>query len=116
MVSSLKLIISVNTGCLLGGGVFIMLKSLAPINENCNVRGIGVAVKVSVSTVARSVLSLSLTETPNFCSSSMIINPKSLNFTRSAAMAWVPMSMSISPLATFFKVSVVCLADLNRLM
>ena len=38
----------------------------------CSVRGIGVAVIVSTSTVARSALSRSFTSTPNRCSSSMI--------------------------------------------
>jgi hypothetical protein len=34
-----------------GGGVLITDKSLAAINENCKVLGIGVAVKVKVSTL-----------------------------------------------------------------
>ena len=94
----------------------MILKSLAPINENCSVLGIGVAVKVSVSTLTRIVLSLSLTETPNFCSSSIIINPKSLNFTLSATIACVPIRISIFPSANFFKVSEVSFVPLKRLI
>lgn len=44
--------ISVWVGILFGGGVLMMDKSLAPSKENCKVRGIGVAVRVSVSTEA----------------------------------------------------------------
>ena len=36
---------------LLGGGVLMTEKSRAPISENCKVRGMGVAVRVSVSTL-----------------------------------------------------------------
>ncbi len=81
MVSSLKRITFVSMGYLLGGGVVITDKSLAAINENCNVLGIGVAVKVSVSIFAAIVFSLSFTFTPNFCSSSTISKPKSRNLT-----------------------------------
>ena len=79
MVSSPKRITFVSTGCLLGGGVVITLKSLAAISENCSVLGIGVAVRVRVSTFSLMVLSLSFTATPNFCSSSIINRPRSLN-------------------------------------
>ena len=66
-------------GCRLGGGVEMTDKSRDPINENCNVRGIGVAVRVSVSTETLICVSFSLAATPNFCSSSIINNPKSRN-------------------------------------
>ena len=56
----------------------MMLRSLAPRSENCRVRGIGVAVRVSVSTEALISLSFSFAETPNFCSSSIISSPRSL--------------------------------------
>ena len=79
IVSSSKVITSVITGNRFGGGVVRMLKSLAPIKENCNVRGIGVAVSVSVSIFTLIVFSFSFTATPNFCSSSIINKPKSLN-------------------------------------
>ena len=42
----------------------------------CSVRGIGVAVIVSTSTVGRSAFSRSFTSTPNRCSSSMITRPR----------------------------------------
>jgi hypothetical protein len=53
-------------GYRLGGGVVITDKSRAAISENCSVLGIGVAVKVNVSTFAAIVFSLSFTLTPNF--------------------------------------------------
>ena len=81
MVCSEKDCTEVSTGNLLGGGVLIIDKSLAFIKLNCKVLGIGVAVRVNVSTLFFSVLSLSFTETPNFCSSSIISSPKSLNVT-----------------------------------
>jgi hypothetical protein len=83
----------------------MMLRSLAPINENCSVRGIGVAVKVKQSTVAFKVFSFSLCATPNFCSSSIIIKPRSLNFTVFANKPCVPMMISTFPSSTFLSVS-----------
>ena len=66
--------------CRFGGGVFIIERSRAPNKENCNVLGIGVAVNVKVSIFALKDFNLSLIFTPNFCSSSIISKPKSLNF------------------------------------
>ena len=80
MSSSLKACTSVWIGCLFGGGVLIMERSLAAINENCSVLGIGVAVSVRVSTSVFRLLNFSLEATPNFCSSSMTSNPKSLKW------------------------------------
>jgi hypothetical protein len=54
--SSLKPTTFVSMGYRLGGGVVITDKSLAAISRNCKVLGIGVAVKVSVSTLAAIVL------------------------------------------------------------
>ena len=71
------------------------LKSRAPSSENCKVRGIGVAVRVSTSTLVRSDLSFSLTATPNFCSSSMMSSPRSFHMTCLPTSLWVPMRMSI---------------------
>ena len=51
---SLKRMISVWMGMRLGGGVWMMDRSRAPKSENCNVRGMGVAVSVRVSTVCLS--------------------------------------------------------------
>ena len=47
---SLKRIISVWTGILFGGGVLMIERSRAPNSENWRVLGIGVAVRVRVST------------------------------------------------------------------
>ena len=59
----------------------MMDRSRAPSSENCKVRGIGVAVRVRVSTECFIWRSFSLAVTPNFCSSSMMRRPKSLNST-----------------------------------
>ena len=72
------------------------------MRENWSVLGIGVAVIVSVSTSARIFRIFSFTATPNFCSSSMISSPRSLNFTPFPASEWVPISMSIFPSARSF--------------
>ncbi len=65
----------------------------------CNVRGIGVAVMVITSTVARKALSRSLTPTPKRCSSSMTTSPRLLNWTSACARRWVPMTRSTEPSA-----------------
>ena len=78
--SSLNEMISVFIVILFGGGVFITDKSQITNKENCNVLGIGVADKVRISTLDLMFFSLSLMFTPNFCSSSIINKPKSLNF------------------------------------
>ena len=80
------------------------LRSRAPINENCSVRGMGVALMVKVSTFTLSCLSRSLTDTPNFCSSSTTKSPKSLNLTDFPMSLCVPMRMSILPLAKSAKI------------
>ena len=80
MSSSLKSESSVSMGWRLGGGVWMTLRSRAPMSENCRVRGMGVAVRVRQSTLAFICLSFSLALTPNFCSSSMMRSPRSLNF------------------------------------
>ena len=59
----------------------MMERSLAAISENCKVLGIGVAVNVSVSTLTLRPRNFSFAATPNFCSSSIIRSPRSLNFT-----------------------------------
>ena len=76
----------------------------------------GVAVSVRVSTFTLSDFILSFTPTPNFCSSSMINRPKSLNITDLLTSLWVPMSMSISPVANFLTVSLCCAALRNLLI
>ena len=90
-------------------------RSRAPIKENCKVRGIGVADMVKVSTFVFICFSFSLTATPNFCSSSMISNPKSLNFTSFPMMRCVPISMSILPSDKFLSICRVSAEVLARL-
>ena len=65
-----------------------------PSRLMCSVRGIGVAERVSTSTVARSDLSHSLSSTPNRCSSSMMTRPRSLNATSFWTSRCVPIRMS----------------------
>ena len=76
------------------------LRSRAPMSENWSVRGMGVAVRVRQSTFTFICRSCSLALTPNFCSSSMMSSPRSLNLRFLLVMAWVPMRMSILPSAT----------------
>ena len=75
----------------------MILKSRAPIKEKWSVLGIGVAVRVSVSTVSRNNLSFSLCATPKRCSSSIIIRPRSVNLYLSDKILCVPMRISILP-------------------
>ena len=79
--------------------------SRTPSSAMCSVRGIGVAVIVSTSTVARSALSRSLTSTPNRCSSSMISRPRLAKFTSGCASRCVPMTISTPPC---FSPSITC--------
>ena len=79
------------------GGVVSELMSRRPSSAMCSVRGIGVAVIVSTSTVARRLLRCSLCSTPNRCSSSMITSPRSAKRTSLLSSRCVPMRMSISP-------------------
>ena len=80
-----------------GGGVSRLEMSRMPSRLMCRVRGIGVAERVRTSTVVRSVLSHSLSSTPNRCSSSMITRPRSLKATSFCRMRWVPIRMSTAP-------------------
>ena len=88
---------------------YIVLRSRAPTSENCRVRGMGVALMVSVSTLVFIWRNFSFVETPNFCSSSMMSSPKSLNFTLLPMSLCVPIRMSIFPSARSFRMAVVCL-------
>ena len=74
----------------------------------CSVRGIGVAVVVSTSTIWRSALSRSLTSTPNRCSSSMITSPRFWNRTSAWTSRCVPMTMSIEPSASRSMIRLCC--------
>ena len=74
-----------------------MLMSLTPINEKWSVRGIGVAVSVRQSRLVFFFLIFSFNATPNFCSSSITSNPKSLNSYLSFKAVCVPIKISMSP-------------------
>ena len=84
-----------------GVGVCITERSRAPISENCKVRGIGVAVMVRVSTLTFIWRSFSFTLTPNFCSSSIISSPKSLNLMLLPIILCVPIRILILPSPKF---------------
>ena len=96
-----NLITDVSIGYLFGGGVVIKDKSLAAIKLNWSVLGIGVAERVNTSTFFRIDFSLSLTATPNFCSSSIINKPKSLYLILSLTSWCVPIIISILPSFSF---------------
>ncbi len=113
-ISSLKALTEVKIGYRFGGGVAIVDRSRAPISENCRVLGIGVALIVRVSTFTLSCFSFSLTATPNFCSSSTISNPKSLNFTDLLISLCVPIRISILPASKSDIISFVSLAERAR--
>ena len=82
------------------GGVATSESSRSPESARCSVRGIGVAVRVSTSTCARSRLSASLWRTPKRCSSSMISRPRSGKTMSFPTMRCVPIRMSTSPAAS----------------
>ena len=89
------------------------LMSLIPIKEKCNVLGIGVAVRVNVSTNTFCFLIFSLIATPNFCSSSTINKPKSLDSKLFPTAFWVPINMSVFPSLYFLKTSLSSFPFLN---
>ena len=59
--------------------------------------------------------SFSFASTPNFCSSSMTSNPKSLNCISFPKILWVPINMSIFPVETSSKICFFILAVVKRL-
>ena len=83
------------------------------MSENWECAGMGVALIVSVSTFTFICFSFSLTETPNFCSSSTMSSPRSLNFTVLPISLCVPQyidfagleigGVSASPLWAFWR-------------
>ena len=85
-----------------------------PVIANCNVRGIGVAVRVSTWVSARNSFSRSLCFTPKCCSSSTMIRPNSRNLIVFAKSAWVPMTISTVPSVRPALVSLACLAATSR--
>ena len=79
------------------GGVLIIETVRSPAKVWCKVRGIGVAVRVSKSTLACMVLSFCLCLTPKRCSSSTMVKPKSAKVKVSDNKRWVPIITRISP-------------------
>ncbi len=68
-----------------------------PVIAISSVRGIGVALIDSTSTLVRSRFICSLCSTPNRCSSSTMIRPRSLSRMSGLSSRWVPMTMSTLP-------------------
>ncbi|MNZ75973.1 hypothetical protein D3C78_944660 [compost metagenome] len=98
------------------GGVAMIDRSRMPATAMFRVRGIGVAVRVRMSTSLRRALSCSFWRTPKRCSSSMITRPRSLTLTSSCNSLWVPMTMSILPSARSATAAATSLGDLKRLI
>jgi len=96
------------------GGVPMMERSRTPIIDMCNVRGIGVAVRVSTSTSLRSFFSCSLCFTPKRCSSSTTTSPRSLNETSAESKRWVPMITSTLPSRARCRISRICFSSRSR--
>ena len=88
--------------------------SRMPLMAMFSVRGIGVADKVSTSTLGAISLIRSFCATPNRCSSSTMNSPRSLNFTSLDSIRWVPMRMSTSPARTRRMISSCCFAVRKR--
>ena len=91
---------NVRIGWRSAGGVCSNDMSRIPTRLISSVRGIGVAVNVSTSTLVFNFFIISLCVTPNRCSSSTTSSPRSLNFTPSCNKRCVPITQSTSPLAT----------------
>ena len=71
--------------------------SRMPVIAISSVRGIGVALIDSTSTLVRSRFICSLCSTPNRCSSSTTIRPRSLSLMSGLSSRWVPITMSTEP-------------------
>ena len=97
------------------GGVWIRLMSRTPVSDMCKVRGIGVAVSASTSTVERRRLSFSLCRTPKRCSSSSTSSPRSLKATSFWIRRWVPITMSTAPDFKPFRMDCCSLRERKRL-
>ena len=97
------------------GGVSITDMSRMPTSDMFSVRGIGVAVIVSTSTLFFSCLIRSLCATPKRCSSSTISRPRSRNRTSFDRIRCVPTRMSSLPSAAASRIAVVSCLVRNRL-
>ena len=84
-----------------------------PLSDKFRVRGIGVAVKVRISTSRRMLLSFSFWRTPKRCSSSTIKSPKSLYLISLFSSLWVPIKISVFPLVTPRKLAFCSVVVLN---
>ena len=104
----------VSTGCRSSGAVANVEVSRIPVSDISSVRGIGVALMASTSTLVRICLSFSLCSTPKRCSSSITTSPRSLNFTFSERMRWVPITTSMLPEAISSTIARVSLALWKR--
>ena len=87
----------VSTGWRSSGAVAKVEVSRIPVSDISRVRGIGVALMASTSTLVRICLSFSLCSTPKRCSSSIMTRPRSLNTTLSERMRCVPITTSTAP-------------------
>src|SRR5450830_1192337 len=79
------------------GGVLMREMSRMPTMDDSNVRGMGVALRVSTSTSVFIFLIFSLSSTPKSCSSSTIIKPMSLKSPAMFRTLCVPTAMSTPP-------------------
>ncbi|MNN57845.1 hypothetical protein D3C81_1728540 [compost metagenome] len=116
MVGLFDSITKVRTDSRRAGGVAMIDRSRMPATAMFSVRGIGVAVRVRMSTSLRSAFNCSFWRTPKRCSSSMITRPRFLNLTSSCSSLWVPMTMSSLPSASWPTAPSTSLADLKRLI
>ena len=89
-------------------------RSRMPLMAMFNVRGMGVADRVSISTPMKFSFSFSLCFTPKRCSSSMMTRPRSWNFTSLDSSRWVPTTISTLPACKPRRVSFCCLAVRKR--
>ena len=96
------------------GAVAITLKSRSPSSAMPSVRGMGVAVRVSTSTSARSCFIASLWRTPKRCSSSMMSRPRFLNWVDSLRSLCVPTTMSTEPSAMPLIAALISLPERKR--
>ncbi|MDT4885411.1 hypothetical protein FQZ97_1216430 [compost metagenome] len=109
-------ITKVRTDSRRAGGVAMIDRSRMPATAMFSVRGIGVAVRVRMSTSLRRAFNCSFWRTPKRCSSSMITRPRFWNLTSSCSSLWVPMTMSSLPSASLATASSTSLAVLKRLI
>ena len=114
--ASWRCITKVRTDRRRAGGVAIIDMSRIPAKAIFSVRGIGVAVRVRMSTSLRRALSCSFWRTPKRCSSSIITRPKFLNCTSLCSSLCVPIKMSTLPSAKSLMACLVSLAVLKRLI